>query len=220
MGTYKVGEDFRNHDAFQMNNGKFTDEQLYWIGWLASDGYVYKNFIRLSLQSSDKLILEQFQKFIGAKSCVNVVERNMHQVVITSDKIVSDLKNLGITERKSLTLTLDKKLVNSPLFWRGYFQGDGCISTSNKIWNFQITSGSYNLLVQWCEFICLPVKYIYQRENSFDFIIGKQSEVHRIFITLYGLSIPGLRLERKYEKFLAAYLDISSRIYNRNLRKR
>jgi hypothetical protein len=195
---------FCNHDVLDFSDD-FTDEQLYWLGWLSSDGYVYKTKkndynICLELQFGDKELLERFRTFFNSNPVLYKKQHNTYRTRFTSNKIGEILVSLGITERKSLTLKINQNLSSKRLFWRGYFEGNGCLSKhkATNSWQFHIIAGSYDLLLQWANFIKLPISYIKRTKTCYIFRISKKSEVIRILHTLYDGSTPDLRLERKY----------------------
>ena len=116
-----------------------TEEKAYWLGFLFADGSVnrYKNSytIELSLASKDRLHLEKFAKFIGKEKMYSDDIRS--RISIGSKEMFYKLIEHGCTENKSLTLKFPNKNIfedESLLihFIRGYFDGDGCVSHSDK----------------------------------------------------------------------------------------
>ena len=135
-----IGIEVINHQNIpRMNENIFekidTEEKAYWLGFLYADGYVeYEgNGIELSLQLSDKIDLEKFNKFIQR---TDIVKSDSYRcrVCFRNKKMHSDLIKLGCTPRKSLTLTFpSEKQVPRYLtnhFLRGYVDGDGCLYIS------------------------------------------------------------------------------------------
>lgn len=129
-----------------------SEHKAYWLGFLYADGYVepiyrrekIKAFrIEISLCIEDK---PHLQKLINdIESNVPISERNQKfkdkeyktcRVRINNTKMCKDLINLGCTTRKSLTLTFpDTSIIPNKFlkdFIRGYFDGDGCISYSER----------------------------------------------------------------------------------------
>lgn len=122
-----------------------TEEKAYFLGLLYADGNYYKkgNCISVSLEDKDREILDKFSnevyinyrplQFVKAQT---VNSKNQYSFRIHNIKIAKDLQNLGIAERKSLTLKfpteeqIPKHLLNH--FIRGYFDGDGGISFGKK----------------------------------------------------------------------------------------
>jgi hypothetical protein len=199
-GIKKSDIDSRNHYAFHWNCFKgISDEQAYWLGWLATDGCVTNNIVQLMINNQDKELVMRFSNFIGSKSINFNSLNNSCLTKMRSDIMAERLISLGITERKTFTLNITHPiLIKSSLFWRGCFEGDGSLHYSTT-WRFKLTSASYIFLQQWCDFIKLPYTYIYKEKNYYIFHIKKKSEVLKILKILYKDSTQQLRLERKWE---------------------
>lgn len=132
-----LSESHRKHtfkeDAFESLN----NETLYWLGFLITDGGIYnpeygQKQILLSLSTKDEEHVEKFKKFLNAEHPIVTNERDGYtsaRITITSDEMASDLRDYGITQRKSFTAKASDELIDSRHFWRGVIDGDGCIST-------------------------------------------------------------------------------------------
>lgn len=136
------------YNYFENINSK---DKAYFLGWLASDGNVFKRknegqaqaTIKISLDSKDYLILETLKKYIDSEKPLSYIDRTTpkglyRQSVIlelVSDKMMEDLKKYNIVPYKSY----EYKMVNlgnefMSHWFRGYFDGDGTIFyKSNKI---------------------------------------------------------------------------------------
>jgi hypothetical protein len=193
-----------NHYCFS-DFGKYSDRQLYYFGWLAGDGCIskskYSYTISLRLQKSDKEFMQRYGEFVDIKNLI-LNSRNLWRAQVNSSVMARSLFEVGITERKSKSLCVNYKLASSPLFWRGYFEANGCISWDNysKVWRMNLAAGSCQILIQWCEFINIPTKYIYPTKNEqcFVFRIAKKKELLRLFKILYNNPDESLVLERKW----------------------
>jgi len=128
------------HVKYQANHSYFSKidsgEKAYWLGWMASDGYVacgkYTRAIGLCLQERDREIIDAFRTTIGSEHPVRTFTlksgRSYSELRIVSPQMVDDLGRLGIVPNKSKKL----KCPNVPLefqwdFFRGMFDGDGCV---------------------------------------------------------------------------------------------
>jgi hypothetical protein len=107
-----------------------TDEQAYWLGFLAADGTVYiggrQHRVCLDLQPRDLHWLERFRDTIAPAATITRHGNRSFSVSIGSREIVHDLVRLGITPRKSNTL--EWPCILEPFvipFLLGYFDGDG-----------------------------------------------------------------------------------------------
>jgi hypothetical protein len=63
------------------------------------------------------------------------------------------LVDLGITERKSLTLSVSPVLVASRDFWRGAMDGDGCIHPVGRSFITFLSSSSFAFINQFLAFL-------------------------------------------------------------------
>lgn len=134
--------------AYPLRHGAFdilTPESMYWIGYLAGDGYVthradgYTN--RLGLSSKDRPQIEKFVDFLGLHRkalrhrVVNKFGGQFHEysAKITSENIVRRLIGYGIVPRKSMILEIkESELLRSVDFIRGVVDSDGCVTVVGK----------------------------------------------------------------------------------------
>lgn len=119
-----------------------TEEKAYFLGLVISDGWNDKRFnqICISLVSEDSYILEQLSKmFYENKPLRKIKARNskskpMSRLVVIS-KIICDAANKhGASPAKTHTASYPKSIPAhlAHHFIRGVFDGDGCISISNR----------------------------------------------------------------------------------------
>lgn len=111
-----------------------TEEKAYILGFLASDGHVSNNYINFT--SKDKDILEKIKECMDFSGEIRYGNKgnfegsgNVYILVFSNEKMANNLRNLEITNNKSLTYN---KIPNIPEdlkrhFLRGYFDGDGCV---------------------------------------------------------------------------------------------
>lgn len=116
-----------------------TEEKAYWLGFMFADGSLNQSkssyHMELSLKIDD---CEHVQKFANAVGKNKITKSNYRaRCILGSRRMFDTLTNYGCTVKKSLTLKFpdesifkDKSLIRH--FIRGYFDGDGCISYSNK----------------------------------------------------------------------------------------
>jgi hypothetical protein len=107
-----------------------NQEKAYWLGFIAADGNISKNELKITLAHKDKDHLIKFCKFIDLQTPIKEINNNGYPAVsvnIGSIEMAKDLLNYGITPNKTLTLTfpnnLDMDLIQH--YIRGYFDGDG-----------------------------------------------------------------------------------------------
>jgi hypothetical protein len=119
---------------------KNSKEFLYFLGWIASDGCVNKQFNATVLKIADKEIIDKLSVLFPEinsiysykKRCENC--KKMYDLHIFSKELALYLNSLGITPNKSKTLFVEEKILNNH-FVRGFFEGDGHVrntSTSRK----------------------------------------------------------------------------------------
>ncbi len=157
---YQNGMFGKSNRTFSYNEFYFeditTDEQAYWLGFIASDGCIYhpkdtrQDILSISLNKNDIGHLEKFKKALDSDKPITVCG-NHANFSISSDILVHHLKNYGIDFRKTYDVNWpDIPYELLPAYVRGYFDGDGSISTSikvNELYKVQISIAGfeYNL---------------------------------------------------------------------------
>lgn len=125
---------FRRPKTKYKINDKFfkeitTENQAYWLGFLAADGNINNNAFRLYISNVDKEHLIRFQKDLQSNHPIRNEINNIVSLTIGRKTIVKDLEKLYICKNK----TGNEKfpyMINEPLYRhyiRGYFDGDGCL---------------------------------------------------------------------------------------------
>lgn len=233
---FKVGKDIikrvlnkynikiEQHPIRKKYNAKFfseyTPQTCYWAGFIAADGNIHnaKNRLSINISNTDINHLEKFVHQIGYEGIIHHQEATCShsatcRIDLGGEEIVNDLKNFfGIMPKKTLTISLPE---NIPYYlwshyFRGYADGDGCISFSDNRPHFSVVSGSTIMINQW-------LNYLYNKGIRINNNTGKPSIVVRgecKSINYYGLcakqaldilyedSYDDIRLDRKYDKYL------------------
>lgn len=129
---------------YQVNHNYFNkidmSEKAYWLGWMASDGFVvhskYGHIIGLCLQERDREIIDAFKAAIGSEHPIRIINRKNGkkylELRVTSRQMVDDLGKLGIIPNKSKTLKIPN--ISKEFQWDffcGMFDGDGCVGKRN-----------------------------------------------------------------------------------------
>lgn len=184
-----------------------SEEKAYFLGFLFADGYNNKNrnFIVLKLKRDDKKILKILNNLIYENrpllyttSKTNDKTHKMCSLQISSAHMSSVLNNIGCIQRKTSILRFPKindKLVKH--FIRGYFDGDGGISTSkNKLRK----SISYSLSITSTKpFLTNIKKYIESKiDVKFHFEKKSYSKDGKVF----KLKLNGNRQILKFIKYI------------------
>lgn len=180
-------------------------EVQYWLGFLSADGCIFEDRITLGLALKDKDAIEKFNKFLGNNLTIkNVLHYDKYpqvQISFRNKTIVEFLKEIGITSKKSLTINY--KLPITWDFLRGYIDGDGCISITEKRIRVELISGSKLLINKISKFLeennikFGQYEVSKNRKNSYYTIqVFKHSSVEFIIENLYKNAC--VFLNRKY----------------------
>lgn len=204
-----------------------TPEAAYILGFYIADGCLNGNKFVITLNEKDKEILEKIRdymspitKLIYKKETINkqgIVSHPMYSFAFACKEIVNCLENLGLGKNKTYLSKSIKNIVPRELMWdfiRGYWDGDGCISSSNVIKNVKETSYNYinigftiiskdpDILNEMNEFFIEEGinTHVYP-DNKGNYLVGthSKSEVEKIYNKLYTSS--NLFMERKRTKF-------------------
>lgn len=204
-----------------------TEEKAYWLGFIYADGYISygdttdkkpRYDFELSLQGSDFEHLEKFNAFMEHENNnVKISKVNCGEVVcsrcrwgVRNKHMWHILNNYGCTPNKSLTLEFPNSDVFESKdliihFIRGYFDGDGCISYSNKEHSemFAAFLGTENFLLEvqnHLGIVCALQNANSKSENTItkEFQIQGKS-TYEVLSTLYENAT--IYLDRKFERY-------------------
>ena len=204
-----------------------TPEAAYILGFYIADGCLNGNKFVITLNEKDKEILEKIRdymspitKLIYKKETINkqgIVSHPMYSFAFACKEIVSCLEDLGLGKNKTYLSKSIKNVVPKELMWdfiRGYWDGDGCISSSNVTKNVKETSYNYinigftiiskdpDILNEMNEFFMEEGinTHVYP-DNKGNYLVGthSKSEVEKIYNKLYTSS--NLFMEIKRTKF-------------------
>jgi hypothetical protein len=126
---YKFNEKFLN---------SIKEEQAWFLGIMASDGFVIKNKKYFSIAQSGLnglKMIKYIKRILGANCKIYVhktYRQNSYQLQLTSPYFVKKLLKYNILNNKSLIYEFPNKLSLKYIrdFIRGYLEGDGCITIS------------------------------------------------------------------------------------------
>lgn len=111
------------------------EEKAYFLGLIITDGCIHSSkgrqpLVALTLQEKDKYILDSFKECIKSNKTVTSDGRGRYGINILSKKMVNDLRQYGIVERKSLSTKFPHNLRDDmyPHLVRGILDGDGLVS--------------------------------------------------------------------------------------------
>ena len=130
----------QRNKKYSHNENFFSDlnnKSAYWAGFIAADGCIIDNRLKIKLKSTDEVHLSTFLDDINSTHTIlhETGKRNdtitySSTVLISSDKMIKDLLEIyNITPNKSLTLTPPNITTELYIdcFIKGLFDGDGTV---------------------------------------------------------------------------------------------
>jgi transcriptional regulator with XRE-family HTH domain len=234
--SYEGKQEFVTLEKVTLNEGFFSSwspEMAYVLGVIYTDGNLNHqggtcNINRVTLSQKDPELLIKTLALMDCDAKIHYRKERisgrikagaLHWFSIANDKIYNDLVMLGLTPRKSLTLTFPE-IPNQYVrhFIRGCWDGDGSVYIEKKINRMvaHFVSGSYKFVESMVKSLMeagLPGVTIHtnKRETPSYYIKYTGSKVHQLFHYLYN-NVPSTQyLERKYILFRQS-LDLNSTI--------
>lgn len=210
----------KDYHKYPCNNDYFkvidTEGKAYFLGLLYADGNISNKkqaVVRLTLQESDKEILEKLKKELSygcplsfSKSKIKN-RQNTFTLYLCNFMIKENLISLGCIPRKSFLLRfptfnqVPKSLVHH--FIRGYFDGDGCICLAGTP-TFSILSTRNmieNINQIFHENTGIGIKKLETHPNKINmqYRISGNKQIIKVYNFLYKDA--SLYLNRKFNKF-------------------
>lgn len=192
-----------------------NEEKAYWLGFLYADGFIeskrgtYSQKFGIMLSYRDRKHLEKFNKCLNSNYVIHDYEGSGYnksgkfsRLLITSQKMVNDLKNLGCVEQKTSSLVfptenqVPKKLQKD--FIRGMIDGDGSVFISNTpMFSFL---GTYDIVNNVKNILKLSVKTI--KDERCEHIYYFNASARKNFSALKWLyEDSAIYLDRKFEMY-------------------
>jgi len=204
MRKYKLNEDF-----FKIID---TEEKAYLLGFLFADGYINEKlfYVDITLHMKDKEILNIFVKYLYPEGRpLSKIRKNYLRLIINSKVLVSNLVKHGCMQAKTFKIKFPEiPNILQKDFIRGYFDGDGCISSSNDSLTISFI-GTIEFLDKLNKILdnnCNLNETIYdkrykERDNNIRSLrFGGNIIINRIYHYIYDNS--NLYLKRKKDVFL------------------
>lgn len=181
---------------------------LYWLGYFAGDGCIRKinQSYRIMLGSKDREHLLKFRNFLQTKQEIKADYNNNWMLRVSSKRIGEKLISYGIVPNKSLVITMDQNVVNSPEFMRGIIDSDGTFGIyPEHNYKLSVHTGSLKFAHQLQEAMTMMCenKYnakIYKNRNGYNVMICQKQKLEMFMDKLYSDSQFLYRLDRKYHK--------------------
>lgn len=200
-----------NEDYFSVID---NEEKAYLLGFLFADGYLETNERTLTLNVSEKDV-DILHKLKVALDCGNEVRKsstkNCVRLYMSSMKLVSDVKKLGLKRGKSHTIRfpdIEEHLYRH--FLRGYFDGDGHVGVRQCA----LVIGSDLFYKDFCDFMRQKFNkklYVHKKTNYYRVQFNRGD--HEIINWLYEDS--NIYLDRKYKSYLKYWHTYTERIRGR-----
>lgn len=215
----KYGKYYINPNYFESIDNEW---KAYWLGFMYADGWVGSNgnSIGLTLQRKDEYHIDRFRQSLQCDNPIYQYESKgfdssdkrvflQSSIAINNQKLNQDLQRHGCVNRKSLVLkppNIDKDLL--PHFIRGYFDGDGWVSISNKHMRFEVGFiGTYDMMVFIRDYlhsfgvsnVTISKDKKGSKTNTYSMCYGSLLDCEKIFNLFYYHC--NIFLRRKFEKF-------------------
>ena len=131
---------------------KVNEKVAYILGFIYADGYIYRDLTRVRIKIKDKDLLEKMSKAMNSTYPIKNDSLKYWYFEISRKSIIRDLLKYKLTPNKSKTMrfpNISKQYI--PHFIRGYFDGDGSITSSGNGKSFRVVfAGNKNFLDDIC----------------------------------------------------------------------
>ncbi len=214
----KAGVDLsskRRTDGYKVNEKFFrswSSDMAYVLGFILTDGNISGNSVSIAQKDAD--ILEDIKRVMGATYPIRRRSNNgnsyIHTLTFNRKSIVEDLRALGITENKSLTVDMPEvpKEYQSD-FIRGVIDGDGWVQDRGYVMNITTASKTFA-----DELMCVFKKRglnsrVVNQSNAYRVWVSGKQDVINLAEWLYE-GKPNLYLERKRDRFFVNKKTLAS----------
>lgn len=195
-----------------------TPEKAYWLGFIASDGYVNtpKGILEIGLQRQDENHIAKFAKAVKTNKPIYQKDSKYRDnsypssiLRLYSRKMIEDLNKLGITDRKSLIYKPPTQrqlpLELTKYYILGLLDGDGTISITKNGRYISSFVGTFETMSFIQKFfgtdMSISEAKLGSHKNTYN-IKYSEGPTKRILDYLYDDYSIEFCLERKYKKYL------------------
>lgn len=209
---------FLNEDFFQDIDSEI---KAYWLGFIFADGFITskekygQQKFGVAVSQKDIELIEQFKKDIDSTYPITfdtTKKTPLAKLVMSSQKVVNDLKSYGCVEQKSLILQFPKNIPERFLkdFIRGVFDGDGCIKCyqrgSHLDYSFSII-GTKDMVDNIFKILkCGGVYKDGRTEKTFYLNINGNQQIIQVYKYLYKDASRFLKRKKdKFEELIMKY---------------
>lgn len=203
----------QNQRKYSINDSYFSTQSsnmAYLLGFLAADGCVYKNrnLIKIGLSAVDGDFLVKISEELDSTFPLHFYQTkdgfDVCEFKFSSYQIKQDLAQYGVVPNKTGSFNFPSKLESKYYldFIRGYFDGDGSVSTAGSALRWQICAANPEILQSFVDILesygVKPVKV--QRDKRGLFCIQYSTNaVRQLFDIMYSPNC--LCLTRKFIKY-------------------
>lgn len=224
-----------NSKVYKIENETFfenidCEEKAYYLGFIYADGYITTKTkgngaqsFGISINPQDVKLLKDLKELLGASHEIRRYKISSGfgkdgeyvRLLIKSQKIVDDLKDKGVVERKTNVCKFPKDKIPYELirhFIRGYMDGDGSVGKTRRECNgyeFNVSfTGTDDMLNSILDYLIennlINNRIKLQKRHKWQSVsyikIGGNYQVHRILSHIYNDST--YYLERKFNRFI------------------
>ena len=189
-----------------------TEAKAYWLGFITADGCVRtagsSHQLTVKLMVSDAPHLEKLKAALSADYPIKSGERRgvagaWAALGVSSPRMTDSLARLGVTPRKSLTVQpWDGPAGLMRHYWRGLFDGDGCISreTARNKWMLAFcgSEACVRAFANWARGICEATSQPSPRCNIWYWKVAGLAAPQALAREMYGDAL--VYLDRKHER--------------------
>lgn len=212
---YGIESRGRHQQKYYANDYFFStwsSNMAYCLGFITADGHSWKDkpYITIGIHKRDKEVLEFIRDNISPNSKVRIGSKDQFQLCVRSEQIWNDLKKYNVNHEKTFNMHIDFDIPEE--FWgdylRGFFDGDGCIySTQHKTKKYYMTTFS-SASKQMLEYIQKRIgmgKIRLIRGKYFELKLHQQDTL-KLYNIMYKKE-DCFKMIRKYNKFKNIIID-------------
>jgi intein/homing endonuclease len=204
---------FMKYKYHQNAFNDLTENCFYFLGFICADGCLKKTGeIAININEKDVIILEKLQQYLQTKKPIYHYNKTKSVMFTFGNKHIFDnVLKFGLTTNKSLTLkfpnNIPDRMVNH--FIRGYFDGDGCVSSINRKRTNSLRInivGTFEFLTDLQRYVSSKtgishkkISLITKNKNTYQLNYKGKNDIMKIKDFLYYNS--NIHLDRKYEIF-------------------
>lgn len=193
-----------------------SEIKAYWLGFLMADGFIESKRqngaqkFGVTLNIKDKEHIVKFNNHLKSTYEIKVYKGSGYnpnglfaKLLITSQKMVNDLKRHGMVENKTkiakFPTTIPQQYIKD--FIRGYFDGDGSIYFDNHAKRYRISIlGTKDFLEGIVKAFDIQNNIYVEKEDIYVLNCTTSKDINTVLYKMYNNST--IFLDRKYNRYL------------------